>query len=158
MYGERVTTERARFRDWGGILDEPGAWINQESSALPDLLLVPRSAALCPSKGMECKVAGASSHALIQVRFSSFIDQMWRFTSYDSYSIIFHIKSVDQDTGILVLDLLSDVWTPHFDIYAMLRPSKVLVHPAADSEAQYRALVAAGNVVSFIQIYKGKHW
>ena len=34
----------------------------------------------------------------------------------------------------------------------MLRSSKVLVHPAADGEAQYRALVAAGNVVGLIQI------
>jgi hypothetical protein len=101
---------------------------------------------------MECEVASTSGHALIQVCFSSFSDQLWRFTSYDSHSIIFHIKSVDQDTGILVLDILSEVRTPCFDNCAMLRPSKVLVHPAADGEAQYRALVAAGNVVSLIQI------
>ena len=35
---------------------------------------------------------------------------------FDSYSIIFHLKSVDQDTGILVLDLLSEVRTPHLII------------------------------------------
>ena len=81
-------------------------------------------------------------------------DHSCRFTCHDSYSVVFHIKSVDQDTGILVLDLLSEVWSILFDYYAMLRPFKVLVHPAADGEAQYRALVAAGNVVSIIQ-YKG---
>lgn len=61
---------------------------------------------------------------------------------------------MDQDTGILVLDLLSEVRSAPFDYSAMLRSSKVLVHPAADGEAQYRALVAAGNVVSIVQ-YKG---
>lgn len=74
----------------------------------------------------------------------------WRLTCRDSYSIVFHIKPVDQDTGILVLDLLSEVRGTPFGYYAMLRVSKVLVHPAADGEAQYRALVAAGNVVSII--------
>lgn len=58
-----------------------GSWTNRVRGSikkvqpLPDLLLVPRSATLCPSKGMECEVAGPSGHALIQVRFSSFIDQ-----------------------------------------------------------------------------------
>ena len=78
-------------------------------------------------------------------------DHSWRLNCHDSYSVVFHIKAVDQDTGILVLDLLSEVRSTPFGYYAMLRFSKVLVHPAADGEAHYRALVAAGNVVSIIQ-------
>ena len=52
-----------------------GSWTNQvrdsvkRPQAFPDLFLVPRSAALCPSKGMEREVADAFGHALIQVRF-----------------------------------------------------------------------------------------
>jgi hypothetical protein len=53
-----------------------GSWTNQarepikKPQPLSDLLPVPRSAALRPSKGMECEVTGTTGHALIQVRFS----------------------------------------------------------------------------------------
>jgi len=53
-----------------------GSWTNQARESIkrpqpfPDLFIVPTSAALCPSKGMEREVADAFGHALIQVRFS----------------------------------------------------------------------------------------